>query len=299
MNQPEAFANLGANVVLSDDLTLFASAPGFNDNEGLVIRSSIQNDWSYNHDSDISSPSEEKAFWGSSLYFDNNQTQLLIGLSNSADFRGSLYAYSPNTFQTKLLFEGEYMGDLFGWSFSSYREKLIVSALSVTDPSGGYFSIFSNSYSNPSTLFEKVEAIYPQFGNEYGYDISIFDDLIAVGAPGEDDLIRQDCGAVYLYRFDGSQLVSSKVLASDRNDGDRFGHSVIVKDGLIFVGAPSGDGKSNNSGLLHIYNFEEDLGPQEIFRLLPPNEGASQNFSQDISCTKRSFGYWLRKRISQ
>ena len=285
MNQPEAFANLGANVVLSDDLTLFASAPGFNENEGLVIRSSIQNDGSYNHDSDISSPSDEKAFWGSSLYFDNNQTQLLIGLSNSADFRGSLYAHSPNTFQTKRLFEGEYMGDLFGWSFSSYREKLIVSALSVTDPSGGYFSLFSNSYSNPSILFEKVQASYPQFGNEYGYDISIFDDLIAVGAPGEDDLIRQDCGAVYLFRLEENQLVSSKIMPSNRNDSDRFGHSVVVEKGIIFVGAPSGDGRSTNSGLVLIYNFDQDLGPQEISRLLPPNDGASQNFSQDISVT--------------
>ena len=33
MNQPESFANFGSNVVLSNDLTLFASAPGFNENE--------------------------------------------------------------------------------------------------------------------------------------------------------------------------------------------------------------------------------------------------------------------------
>ena len=44
------------------------------------------------------------------------------------------------------------------------------------------------------------------FGNEYGYDISIFDDLIAIGAPGEDDLSRQDSGAVYLYRFEENDL---------------------------------------------------------------------------------------------
>ena len=284
MNESEAFANLGANVVLSDDLTLFASAPGFSENEGLVIRSSIQNDGSFIHESNIPSPTEEKAFWGSSLFFDNNQTQLLIGSSNSVDFRGSLYAYSPSTLQTKILFEGEEMGDLLGWSFSSDREKLIVSALSVTDPAGGYLSIFSNPYSNPLILHENVQPSYPQFGNEYGYDTSIFDNLIAVGAPGEDDLIRQDCGAVYLYRLEGSQLVSSKILASNRNDGDRFGHSVIVDNGTMFVGSPSGDGSSTKSGLLHIFDCAiENLEPEEIFRLLPPDEGPSQNFSDDIS----------------
>ena len=97
---------------------------------------------------------------------------------------------------------GENIGDLLGWSFSTHHDKLIVSALSVTDPSGGYFSVFSNAYSNPLTLYENVQPGSPEFGNEFGYDVSIFDDLIAIGAPGEDDLIRQDCGAVYLYRLE-------------------------------------------------------------------------------------------------
>ena len=284
MNQPESFANFGSNVVLSDDLTLFASAPGFNENEGLVIRSSKQTDGSYLNETNIVSPTEEKDFWGSSLFFDNNQSQLLIGSSNSADFRGSLYAYSLSTLQTKLLFEGEEMGDLLGWSFSTYHEKLIVSALSVTDSEGGYFSVFSNSYSNPLVLYEKVQPEYPQFGNEYGYDVSIFDDLIAIGAPGEDDLSRQDSGAVYLYSFEEDNLEGYKILSSIRNDGDRFGHSVLVDNGIIFVGAPSGDGSSTKSGLVHIFDFrEKGLGIKEIFRLLPPNEGAFQIFSQDIS----------------
>ena len=148
----------------------------------------------------------------------------------------------------------------------------------------GYFSVFSNSYSNPFVLYEKVQPEYPQFGNEYGYDISISEDLIAVGAPGEDDLSRQDSGAVYLYRFEENNLEGYKILSSIRNDGDRFGHSVLVDIGMIFVGATSGVGCSTNSGLVYIFDFrDETLGIKEIFRLLPPNEGVSQNFSQDIS----------------
>ena len=284
MNLPESFANLGSNVALSDDLILFASAPGFNANEGLVIRGSIQDNENYEFDSNIFSPTIEKAFWGSSLYFDNNQSKLLIGSSNSADFRGSLYSYSSSTLETKLLFMGENIGDLLGWSFSTHHDKLIVSALSVTDPSGGYFSVFSNAYSNQLTLYENVQPGSPEFGNEFGYDVSIFDDLIAIGAPGEDDLIRQDCGAVYLYRLEENNLESYKILSSIRNDGDRFGHSVTLDNGFMFVGAPSGDGSSTKSGLVHIFDCkDEDLTVKEIFQILPPNEGASQSFSQDIS----------------
>ena len=105
----------------------------------LVIRGSIQDNENYEFDSNIFSPTIEKHFGGSSLYFDNNQSKLLIGSSNSADFRGSLYSYSSSTLETKLLFMGENIGDLLGWSFSTHHDKLIVSALSVTDPSGGYF----------------------------------------------------------------------------------------------------------------------------------------------------------------
>ena len=62
------------------------------------------------------------------------------------------------------------------------------------------------------TLHENVQPGSPEFGNEFGYDVSIFDDLIAIGAPGEDDLIRQDCGAVYLYRLEENNL--EKVIKS-------------------------------------------------------------------------------------
>jgi hypothetical protein len=283
MNQPEAFANFGSNVALTDDFSLFASAPGFNENEGLVIYALMSENGGFKHESEISSPTNKKAFWGTSLTFDEFNKQLLIGSSNAGDFRGTLYAYSVVSNHLKLLFEGERMGDLLGWSSATFEDEVVFSALSVTHSTGGYFSVFTGPYSNPLTLHEKLQPSSPQFGNEFGYSLSFSGDRIAVGAPGEDDLLRQDCGAVYLFEVDGNHVENNKVLPIGRTDGGRFGHTVMFEDKFLFVGAPYGDGRSLKSGLVHIFQFDQENSSYvENSTLLPPNEGASQKFSQNL-----------------
>lgn len=283
MNQPRAFSRFGSMVVITDDETIFTSATGYNQNEGLVSRYDRSNDGNFYHHSDLGSPLNEDAFWGSYLFFDEYESKLLIGSSNAEDFRGSLYAYSLSSMENRVLFQGEEMGDLLGWSFATSGEKLIVSALSVTEATGGHFSIFSTPYTSPLAIHQKVQPSSPQFGNEFGYSLSFEGDRIVIGAPGEDDLIRQDCGAIYLYRMDENTMTSDKVVPSQRSDGDRFGQTVMLEGDLIFVGSPSGDGSSPRSGLAHVFKFkEEDLSIEEIYNILPPEAGSSQKFSQNL-----------------
>ena len=285
MNQPTAFSRFGTKIVITNDQKIFTSATGYNQNEGLVFCLERSNDGSFYHDSDqdISSPLNDDAFWGSYLFFDEHEKKLLIGSSNADDFRGSLHAYSLSSMESSLLFQGEKMGDLLGWSFASYGEKLIVSALSVTETTGGYFSLFRTPYTSPLVLHEKVQPSSPQFGSEFGYSLSFDGDRIVIGAPSEDDLIRQDCGAVYLYRMNENTMTGYKILPYQRSDGDRFGHSVRLAGDLIFVGSPYGDGSSPKSGLVHVFKFEEeDLSIEEIYNILPPDGGTSQKFSQNL-----------------
>ena len=283
MNQPTAFSRFGSMVVITDDETIFTSATGYNQNEGLVSRYDRSNDGNFYHHSDLGSPLNEDAFWGSYLFFDEYESKLLIGSSNAEDFRGSLYAYSLSSMENRVLFQGEKMGDLLGWSFATSGEKLIVSALSVTEATGGHFSLFSTPYTIPLEIHQKVQPSRPQFGNEFGYSLSFDGDSIVIGAPGEDDLIRQDCGAVYLYRMDENTMTSYKVIPAQRSDGDRFGQTVMLEGDFIFVGSPSGDGRSPSSGLTHVFKLkEEDLSIEEIYNILPPDAGSSQKFSQNL-----------------
>ena len=84
-------------------------------------------------------------------------------------------------------------------------------------------------------------------------------------------------------------MLSSKILPNNRNDGDRFGHSVHLTDELIFVSAPNGDGMAPNSGLVHVFSYDsENLDVTEVFQILPPVAASGIKFGQNI-CINGNF----------
>ena len=96
-------------------------------------------------------------------------------------------------------------------------------------------------------------------------------------------MIREGTGAAYLFKLGGNSVLSSKILPNNRNDGDRFGHSVHLTDELIFVSAPNGDGMAPNSGLVHVFSYDsENLDVTEVFQILPPVAASGIKFGQNI-----------------
>ena len=76
--------------------------------------------------------------------------------------------------------------------------------------------------------------------------------ILIVGAPGESDLIRNNSGSAYLYHFNENSYVPSltrKLIANDRQDGDRFGDSVSLNENYAFVSAPFSLADQNSSGV--------------------------------------------------
>ena len=67
MESPKESAALGTNLVITDDLSIFASAPQINDNEGVVCRFIHNNDGNYIFDHNVTSPDSGPGFFGSSL----------------------------------------------------------------------------------------------------------------------------------------------------------------------------------------------------------------------------------------
>ena len=273
----------GANIALSSDAAIFASAPGFNQNEGLVVQFSVNGEGDYEQDLNISSPTSDPISFGSSLFYDNNATRLLIGSPNNLSFKGSIHDYYPAAGNLATFATGAINGDLFGWSTFSAQGKIFAGSLAVSDSLGGYVSGWNASSATPVSFLEKLRPPTPQFGNEFGHSLYFSNDYLLVGAPGEDDLIREDTGAVYLFRLQDDFSVSTKILPSNRNNNDRFGQVVWLSDELIFVGAPNGDGETSNSGLVYIFSFNpQDLSVQEIFRILPPVATSGIMFGQNF-----------------
>jgi len=107
--------------------------------------------------------------------------------------------------------------------------------------------------------------------------VSIWQDLLVVGAPGDDET-DEDAGAAYVFRFDGeSWVLETTLLASDGAADDRFGNCVHVDGAIVLVGANLDDDNGGSSGSAYI--FRNDGGTWvEDDKILPSDGSPSSLF---------------------
>ncbi|OWY24930.1 hypothetical protein C7N43_21685 [Sphingobacteriales bacterium UPWRP_1] len=102
-------------------------------------------------------------------------------------------------------------------------------------------------------------AIYQDFGSA----VAVAPQVIVVGAPGD----ASNKGAAYLYELEnGTWMARPKITAPDGANGDKFGTSVAVYNGMLAVGAP---GVTSNTGAVYLYLKS---GTNWVFakKLIPP-----------------------------
>lgn len=158
-------------------------------------------------------------------------------------------------------------GDNFGWSVSLRNPYLAVGApfesSSATGTNGsqadngamqsGAVYLFSNTDETWSQV-AYLKASNTGSGDNFGWSVSLAQDILAIGAVGEssaatgiggqqtDDAAPQS-GAVYLFRNSGTAwLVDAYVKASNTNNGDQFGYDLALEENTLIVGAPFEDG---------------------------------------------------------
>ena len=107
----------------------------------------------------------------------------------------------------------------------------------------------------------------------FGYSVSIYNDLIAIGSPGKFRMNRM--GKVYVYHISGDFFAKLKPPASLENDA--FGLSVAISNLHIIVGSPLNEG-----GKAYIFTtqLKPILAPIEITR---KDLGMSDRFGWSIS----------------
>jgi hypothetical protein len=107
--------------------------------------------------------------------------------------------------------------------------------------------------------------------DRFGYSVAIFDDLIVVGAYGEDEdetgsNSMSKSGSVYIFERDagGTWNEVQKIVASDRTAGDEFGWSVAIYDSTIVVGAHTEEHDAAGANPIYhagsVYIFDRDAG---------------------------------------
>ena len=88
-------------------------------------------------------------------------------------------------------------------------------------------------------------------------------------------------GSAYVYRFDGATWTQEqKLLAADREAGDRFGTSVAVVEDIIVVGAYSDDEDVDDGGInfgsAYVFEFSGGLWTEE--QKLTASDGDANDF---------------------
>ncbi len=97
-----------------------------------------------------------------------------------------------------------------------------------------------------------------QISHLFGTSVAIRDDLMVIGAPGDDD-VATNSGAAYVYRLVGSKWIEkTKLTAFDGSSEDLFGLSVAIDGEIICASAVTHTNGAPNSGSAYIFFRNEE-----------------------------------------
>ncbi|WP_049557154.1 FG-GAP repeat protein [Nonomuraea sp. SBT364] len=170
-----------------------------------------------------------------------------VGDPFAADRRGAAYVLSAGRL-VPVEVPGLTEGDGFGWSVALAKvdadacADLVVGA-PYTDVAGNVdagaaYVVYGGRAAAP----QRLVAPGPQRGARLGWSLAARDDLVAIGAPYEDDGPLADAGSVYVRKGAGGLRRISQQSVDVRGNsevGDQFGWSLAMApgDGLV-VGVP-------------------------------------------------------------
>ena len=164
--------------------------------------------------------------------------------------------------------------DRFGYSVDIDGDYAIVGATYDDDDGSrsGSAYIF-NRDGNTWTQQAKLTALDGAAGDWFGYSVSISNDHVVIGSPGDDDGGSKS-GSAYVFKRDGlTWTQQAKLNASDGAAGDWFGGAVAIDVNNIIVGALGDDDDGDYAG--SAYTFKKPAGQwadtNETEKIAPPS----------------------------
>lgn len=224
-------------------------------------------------------------------------------------YSGAAYVFYNNgsswELQQKILSTDLQIGDAFGYSVALTQERAVIGAIYEDhEPTGedsvdccGAAYVFSRSGAIWSQESKLVPS-YRDWQDYFGHKVAIDGDYVVVGTPYEDhDIDNADyepqAGAVYVFKnYSGSGWAQQqKIVASDRDMSDYFGHTVDISENFIIVGAymedhdPDGADKVEKAGSAYIYKLYDVLVSPwyEDQKIVASERWASDFFGKDVA----------------
>jgi len=108
----------------------------------------------------------------------------------------------------------------------------------------------------------EILASEPNDDDQFGSDVGVDGDRVIVGATFNDERAL-DAGAAYIFEWNESTWVQSKLTASDAHEDQRFGRSVAISGSYAVVGAYRDDEKGEKAGAVYIFKSESGTWNQK------------------------------------
>lgn len=206
---------------------------------------------------------------------------------DNGDGSGSLYVFRWNgtswTQEQKLTASDGANLDQFGNAVAINNDTIVVGAYqhdaSATNSGAAYVYRWNGS----NWLEEEKLTASDGAGNDaFGRSVSISNDVIIIGATGDDDQ-GNGSGSAYTYRWNGATWVEAeKLTASDGASGDAFGYALSLHGDVALIGAYLDDDLGSGSGSAYIYRWNGTNWVQEQ-KLTASNGLAGDQFSYSLS----------------
>jgi len=171
-------------------------------------------------------------------------------------------------------------GDFFGYSVSISGDAALVTAMLGDCQAGEACGAVYVFRFNGSKWIEqqKLTASDAAANDQFGVSVFLDGNSAIVGAWLAECAAGTECGAAYVYRFNGSTwMEEQKLVASDAGAGDYFGRSVTLNGDQAMIGAYLADcPDAGNCGAAYVYRFNGSSWTQE--RKLTAPAGAAFDF---------------------
>jgi hypothetical protein len=209
-------------------------------------------------------PGNISDFFGLSVSIDG--IYAVVGSKGYEEYTGMAYVFQFDgaiwNKVARLTASDKQDGDYFGNSVCISGDYIVVGA--VTDDNKVSHSGAAYVFKRPANGWKdttEIAKLLPSVGNSnqnFGQAVSIEDNLIVVGAKGDNTLFNSG-GAAFIYLKPVNEWVNTsspvaKLLPSVGEAYQQFGSSVSVSGDNVAVGAPGDDEIANGSGAVYVFS---------------------------------------------
>jgi hypothetical protein len=280
--------NFGSAVAISGDTAVVGVT--FDDDSGLQAGSAYVfirrgNTWSQQGKL-VASDAVAFDNFGNAVAISGNTVVVGAYLADDDD-PGSAYVFSRSgsnwSQQAKLTGSNTKAFDHFGNSVAISGDTVVVGAAleddGGTEAGSAYvFTRRSSLWSQQARLTASDAGAFDNFGNS----VAIHGDTVVIGAVFDDDG-GNNSGSAYVFTRNGAIWnPQGKLTASDRAEGDNFGHSVAISGEMVVIGATSGDGSITDSGSAYVFTRNGGTWSQQE-ELIPSDGELFDDFGNSVA----------------